>query len=122
MTHSPFRKSRWFLILYLPPVWIPLFYLGDTVYTYGTVLMDAQVDDPQSPGSLVGPMHRQPVDVISGFRTATGPFSGLDIFTTGVPTPVPGTDILDLVAGDSVVVLGIIARFGGETEILASGC
>ncbi|MEL6651900.1 MAG: hypothetical protein AAFQ87_13950, partial [Bacteroidota bacterium] len=81
------------------------FYLGDTVYTYGTVVMD---------GGLAQATNGRNVWLQNG----TGPFSGIDLYTINVPTPVPGTDVLDLLAGDSVVVLGIIDRFGNETEIL----
>lgn len=80
-------------------------YHGDTVYVYGTVMMD---------GGLAQAASGRNVWIQSG----TGPFSGLDIFTTGVPTPVPGTDVLDLAAGDSVLVLGKIDQFRGETEIV----
>lgn len=80
-------------------------YHGDTVYVYGTVVMD---------GDLAQAAGGRNVWIQSG----TGPFSGLDIFTTGVPTPVPGTDILDLAKGDSVLVKGIVAQFRGESELI----
>ena len=80
-------------------------YHGDTVYVAGTVMMDG--GEAQAAGG-------RNIWIQSG----TGPWSGIDIFTTGVPTPIPGTDILNLVKGDSIVVLGIVAQFRGETEIL----
>ncbi len=79
-------------------------YLGDTVWTHGTVMMD---------GGLA--------QVVSGrnvwLQSGPGPFNGIDLYTIGVPTPVPGDDVLDLSAGDSVEVLGVIITFGNETEI-----
>ena len=80
-------------------------YLNDTVIVSGTVVMDgglAQVRDGRN------------VWIQSG----TGPFSGIDVFADRVPVPVQGTDFLDLVAGDSVIVTGIVFTFGNESEIL----
>ncbi|MDP5170991.1 MAG: T9SS type A sorting domain-containing protein [Bacteroidia bacterium] len=79
-------------------------YLGDTVWTYGTVMMD---------GGLAQSAGGRNIWLQSG----PGAFNGIDLFTTGVPTPVAGDDVLDLSAGDSVEVLGVIIRFGNETEI-----
>ncbi|MDX2250029.1 MAG: T9SS type A sorting domain-containing protein [Bacteroidia bacterium] len=80
-------------------------YHGDTVYVYGTVMMD---------GGLSQAAGGRNVWIQSG----TGPFSGIDVFTTGVPIPVPGTDVLDLAAGDSVLILGKVDQFRGESEIV----
>lgn len=80
-------------------------YLNDTVWIYGTVLMD---------GGLAQSAGGRNVWLQSG----TGPFNGIDLYTTGVPTPVPGDDVLDLSAGDSVEVLGIVFTFGNESEIV----
>ena len=81
-------------------------YLNDTVWTYGTVMMN---------GGLAQAAGGRNVWLQSG----PGPFNGIDLFTdNSVPTPVPGDDVLDLSAGDSVEVLGKIIRFGNETEIV----
>jgi hypothetical protein len=80
-------------------------YLGDTVYVRGTVVMD---------GGLAQAAGGRNVWIQDG----TGPWSGIDVFTTGVPTPVPGTDVLNLAKGDSVLIWGIVAKFRGETEII----
>ncbi|MEM6342721.1 MAG: T9SS type A sorting domain-containing protein [Bacteroidota bacterium] len=81
------------------------FYLGDTVYTYGVVVQDGGLAQATGGRNL-------------WLQNGTGPFSGIDLYTINVPTPVAGTDVLDLLEGDSVVVRGIIDRFGNETEIL----
>jgi len=90
---------------------------GDTVVVFATVVMDALVADPQNPG---GPEVNN-AQITGGrniwLQSGTGPFSGIDLFTTGVPTPVPGIDVLDLRAGDSVAVTGVIIFFGNESEI-----
>ncbi|TAE61271.1 MAG: hypothetical protein EAZ89_00730, partial [Bacteroidetes bacterium] len=92
-------------------------YLGDTVITYGTVIMDARITPP-SGGALVNNAQAAGGRNV-WLQSGTGPFSGIDLFTTGVPTPVPGTDVLDLVTGDSVKVTGIVLEFGNaETEIV----
>ncbi len=81
-------------------------YLNDTVWTYGTVVMN---------GGLAQAAGGRNIWLQSG----PGPFNGIDLFTDNtVPTPVPGDDVLDLSAGDSVEVLGKIIRFGNETEIV----
>lgn len=79
-------------------------YLGDTVWINGTVVMD---------GGLAQAVDGRNIWLQSG----TGPFSGIDLYTITVPTPVPGDDVLDLFAGDSVQVLGIVETFGQESEI-----
>lgn len=81
------------------------FYLNDTIYTYGVVVQDG--GQAQSAGGRN-----------LWLQNGAGPFSGIDLYTIGVPTPVPGTDVLDLLTGDSVVVKGLITRFGNETEIV----
>lgn len=80
-------------------------YQNDTVWIYGTVLMD---------GGLAQSAGGRNVWLQSG----GGPFNGIDMYAFGVPTPIPGDDILDLSAGDSVEVLGIVGFFGAESEIL----
>ncbi|MEL6253205.1 MAG: T9SS type A sorting domain-containing protein [Bacteroidota bacterium] len=93
------------------------FYRGDTVVVFATVVMDALVADPQNPG---GPEVNN-AQITGGrniwLQSGTGPFSGIDLFTTGVPTPVPGIDVLELRAGDSVAVTGVVIFFGNESEI-----
>ncbi|MEM6800012.1 MAG: T9SS type A sorting domain-containing protein [Bacteroidota bacterium] len=99
------------------------FYRGDTVVVMGTVVMDALVDDPQNPGQQV-PSAQAAGGRNIWIQSGTGPFSGIDLFTDDdvVAVPVPGTDVLDLTAGDSVAVTGIILEFGfgseNETEII----
>lgn len=77
----------------------------DTVVVYGTIVMDGGIAQAASGRNV-------------WLQSGTGPYSGIDIFTTGVTTPVPGTDVLDLVAGDSVKVTGIVDAFGRETELI----
>ncbi len=81
------------------------FYLGDTVWTYGTVVMNGGLAQAAGGRNI-------------WLQNGPGSWNGLDLYTTGVPTPVPGDDVLDLSAGDSVEVLGYILRFGNETEIV----
>ena len=77
---------------------------GDTVITHGVVVMDGGLAQAGGGRNI-------------WLQNGTGPFSGLNLFTTGVPTPVPGTDVLDLVAGDSIQLTGVISTFGTETQI-----
>lgn len=79
-------------------------YIGDTVFVYGTVVMDPGLAQAAGGRNI-------------WIQSGTGPWSGIDIYTTGVPTPVPGEDILNLAKGDSILVKGIVGRFGGETEL-----
>ncbi|GAB4421459.1 MAG: hypothetical protein OHK0039_36250 [Bacteroidia bacterium] len=78
------------------------FYLNDTVVTYGTVV---------TPGGIAQAASGRNIWIQNG----TGPFSGIDVFTVG--TPATGDDILNLTEGDSVMIKGVIIRFGNETEI-----
>ncbi len=81
-------------------------YLGDTVYTYGVVTMD---------GGLAQVVNGRNVWIQDG----VGPWSGLDVFATGAaPNPVPGVEVSDLVAGDSILIKGFITAFQNETEIV----
>jgi len=77
---------------------------GDTVTVFGTIVMD---------GNLA--------QITSGnvwLQDTVGPYSGLDVFVTNdVESPVPGTDVKDLIAGDSVRITGLILQFRGESEI-----
>jgi hypothetical protein len=79
------------------------FYLNDTVYTYGTVVMDGGLAQATSGRNI-------------WIQNGTGPFSGLDVYDV-IGGTVPGTDVLSLVQGDSVLIKGFITRFGRETEI-----
>lgn len=79
---------------------------GDTVITHGTVVMDGGIS--QSPAD------NRNVWIQSG----SGSFSGIDLYTIGVPVPVPGTDVLDLIAGDSVEITGIVTTFANESELI----
>lgn len=78
-------------------------YFGDTVVVHGTVVMDGGL--AQSPSSGRG------VWITSG----SGGFQGIDIF--GFSSPPTGTDILDLLAGDSVAITGYVDEFQGESEV-----
>jgi DNA/RNA endonuclease YhcR with UshA esterase domain len=84
-------------------------YNGDTVRVRGVVVMDAKV------GSVVNSQ------IANGRNTwiqvnGGGPWSGLDLVNfTGATTT---TDMLDLVAGDSIEVTGYVEEFQGETEIV----
>ncbi len=80
-------------------------YENDTVITRGVVVMD---------GGLAQATYGRNLWIQDG----TGPFSGIDLYTTGVPTPVPGTDVINLVAGDSIEITGLITSFGNEGEIV----
>lgn len=80
-------------------------YFGDTVTITGTIVMD---------GGLAQAADGRNVWIQAG----TGPFSGIDVFTTGVDVPVQDVDILDLVAGDSIRLTGIVFTFGAESEII----
>lgn len=94
-------------------------YVGDTVITTGVVVMDARITPPGGGAPVTNAQGVQGGNRNIWLQNGTGPFSGIDLFTTnGVPVPVPGTDVLDLVAGDSVKVTGIILEFSGETEIV----
>ena len=92
--------------------------LGDTVITYATVVMSAMVDDPQNPGGPQVPNAQAAGGRNVWIQSGTGPFSGVDLFTFGVPTPVPDVDVLDLQAGDSIQVTGIIGNFFNEKELI----
>lgn len=93
--------------------------LGDTVIVYGTVMMDGRVEDSQNPGSFIRnatPGNHHNIWIQDG----SGPWSGLDVFhlngetSAGPTTPI---DMLDLVAGDSIKVTGVIEEFNAESEI-----
>ncbi len=84
-------------------------YNGDTIRVRGVVVMDAKV------GGVVNSQ------ISSGRNTwiqvnGGGPWSGIDLVNfTGATTT---TDMLDLVAGDSIEVTGYIDEFQGETEVV----
>ena len=80
-------------------------FTGDTVITHGTIVMDGGLAQAASGRNV-------------WMQNGAGPFSGINIFTTGVPVPVPGTDVLDLVQGDSVEITGIVGTFGRETQLV----
>jgi len=94
-------------------------YFGDTVIVFATVVVDATVEDPQNPGGPEVVNANNPSDGRNiWLQSGTGPFSGIDLYTIGVPTPVPGIDVLELRFGDSVKVTGIVATFGNESELI----
>jgi len=79
-------------------------FLGDTVTIFGTIVMDGNLSQVSSSNVWV--------------QDSVGPFSGIDVFVTSdVESPVPGTDVQDLIAGDSVRITGIVITFGNESEI-----
>lgn len=77
-------------------------YYGDTVRVRGTVVMD---------GGIAQAASGRNVWITDG----SGGNMGLDVF--GFSTPPTGTDILDLLQGDSIEVTGYIDEFQGESEI-----
>ncbi len=79
-------------------------FLGDTVTIFGTIVMDGNLAQVTSGNVWI--------------QDTIGPYSGLDVFVTSdVESPVPGTDVKDLIAGDSVRITGLILQFRGESEI-----
>ena len=94
-------------------------FIGATVISYGTVVMVALVPSPGSFGTDLVPISQAAGGRNIWIQSGTGPFSGLDLFTTGaVLDNQEGVDILNLVSGDSVKITGIIDEFRGESEIL----
>ncbi|MEM8898944.1 MAG: T9SS type A sorting domain-containing protein [Bacteroidota bacterium] len=94
-------------------------FIGDTIITYGTVVMDALVPSPGSGGTNLVPNSQAAGGRNIWIQSGTGPFSGIDLFTTNaVLDNQEGVDILNLVSGDSVKITGIVAEFRGESEIL----
>lgn len=91
---------------------------GDTVIVFASVVMDAVVEDPQNPGGPEVPNAQVRDGRNIWLQSGTGPFSGIDLFVTNVPIPVPGIDVLELRAKDSVKVTGIVATFGNESELI----
>ncbi len=79
-------------------------FLGDTIITTGVVVVDAGLAQAASGRNI-------------WIQNGTGPFSGLDLFANDPPA-LGGTEIEDLVAGDSVKITGIIDRFRNETQII----
>jgi len=85
------------------------FYKGDTVRVRGVVVMDAKV------GSVDN------AQIANGRNlwlqtNGGGLWSGIDIINFGAATAP--TDMLTLVAGDSIEVTGVIDEFNGESEVL----
>lgn len=84
-------------------------YKGDTVRVRGVVVMDAKVGSVEN--SQIASGRNTWIQVNGG-----GPWSGIDLVTFGGATTP--TDMLDLVAGDSIEVTGYIDEFQGETEVV----
>ncbi len=80
-------------------------FLGDTLITRGTIVMDAGLAQVENGRNV-------------WLQSGSGPYSGIELITTGVSVPLPGIDVLDLLAGDSVAVTGIVSAFNSETAIL----
>ena len=94
-------------------------FIGDTVITFGTIVMDALVPTPGSGGTDLVPNSQAAGGRNIWLQSGTGPFSGIDLFSTGAVQDIQeGVDILDLVSGDSVKVTGIVDEFRGESELL----
>lgn len=84
-------------------------YKGDTIRVRGVVVMDAKVGSVEN--SQIASGRNTWIQVNGG-----GPWSGIDLVNfTGATTT---TDMLDLVAGDSIEVTGYIDEFQGETEVV----
>lgn len=88
-------------------------YLNDTVWTYGVVMMSGELPSGETNSQANNGENLW-------IQNGTGPYSGLDMYkVAGInPDPVIGTEMLDLQEGDSIMVKGIITRFGRETEIV----
>ncbi|WNJ16686.1 T9SS type A sorting domain-containing protein [Pontibacter sp. G13] len=80
----------------------PLF--EDTVTIHASVVMDGGMAQAAFGRNL-------------WLQDTLGPWGGLNLHTTGVPIPVTGIDVLDLIQGDSIEINGIIRKFGHETII-----
>ena len=90
-------------------------YLRDTVKVRAVVVMDAKVNDAN--GTQVNN-----AQAASGrniwLQNGTGPWSGIDVFkVTSSSTATTPDDILDLVAGDSVEIVGIVYNYGGTSAL-----
>lgn len=83
-------------------------YFGDTVRVRGIVMMDGGL--AQSAGGRNIWMQ----------GSNGGAFGGIDLFGSSTNTTSPD-DVLDLVAGDSIEVLGYVDEFQGESEIRPLG-
>lgn len=84
-------------------------YTGDTVRVRGVVVMNAKVGGVEN--AQIADGRNIWIQVNGG-----GPWSGLDLLTFNGATTT--TDMLDLVAGDSIEVIGYVEEFNGETEIV----
>jgi DNA/RNA endonuclease YhcR with UshA esterase domain len=78
-------------------------FFGDTVTVYGTVVMEGGIANSAGGRQL-------------WIQNGTGPFSGIDIRYSGGGATSPD-DMLDLQAGDSVKITGVVERFSGETQL-----
>lgn len=85
------------------------FYLGDTVIVRAKVVMDGNLAVPSGVGNPNG--HKN----LWLQQGAGGPYKGLNLFN------LSGTSVSEdphnLIAGDSVQVIGVVNDFGGETQL-----
>ena len=85
------------------------FYLGDTVIIRAKVVMDGNLAVPSGVGATNG--HKN----LWIQQDQGGPYKGLDVFSLG------GTSVSEdphnLVAGDSIEIVGTIEDYNGESEI-----
>ncbi|GAB4374776.1 MAG: hypothetical protein Kow0075_00710 [Salibacteraceae bacterium] len=86
------------------------FYLGDTVIIRAKVVMDGDLAVPSGVGATNG--HKN----LWLQQGNGGPFSGIDLFN--LSSVSVSEDPHNLLAGDSVEVIGVIEDYNGETEIM----
>ncbi|MEQ9186268.1 MAG: T9SS type A sorting domain-containing protein [Cryomorphaceae bacterium] len=86
------------------------FYLGDTVTVRAKVVMDGNLAVPSGVGATNG--HKN----LWLQQGSGGAYKGIDLFSLG------GTSVSEdphnLVAGDSVEIIGVVEDYNGETELL----
>lgn len=79
-------------------------YENDTVTTHGVVVMEGGIANSASGRQI-------------WIQNGTGPFSGITVRFSGGNVPTTPDDILDLEAGDSVKITGVVGRFGNESQL-----
>jgi hypothetical protein len=85
--------------------------LGDTVRVRGT----AYIKGNQSTAYLSGKISTAREIYI---QDGSGPWSGLDVFTSGAGSKTFPVDIQSLVPGDSIEVTGVVSEFSGQSEVI----
>ena len=79
-------------------------FMGQSVTVYGTVVMNGGIAQSASGRQI-------------WIQDSLGPWNGLDVRFGGGNVPTTPDDILNLVAGDSIMVTGLIEDFTGETQL-----